>query len=153
MLQSVQSRFWYQTFAAKKTTYLPQYRRALGWGLAGCIWEMMLCPRWRRDLTGELNPKLQKSLHVKKKNPLFAITANNHTGRSSTTISKSASSNAPADAQKTAFAHNSKGEIKAQIHWRYPSACRLQGSWKVMLHSHCELQMLSKDRHRGRRCS
>lgn len=78
---------------------------------AGCIWEMMLCTRWTRDLTGELNPKLQKSLHSKKKNKNpFAVTADNHTGSSSATISKSASSNAPA--QKTAFAQNSEGKLK-----------------------------------------
>lgn len=48
----------------------------------------------------------------KKKKNLFAVTADNHTGRSSATISKSASSNAPADAQKTAFAQNSEGKLK-----------------------------------------
>ena len=98
-----------------------------GMEAAGCIWEKMLCPRWTRYLTGELNPKLQKSFQFKN-NRLIAITANNHTGRSFTTISKSASSKVPADAQKTAFPHNSKGGIKAQIHWCYSSACRLPGS-------------------------
>lgn len=51
--------------------------------------------------SGELNPKL------------FAVTVNNHTGRSSTTASKAASS--LAGAQETAFAHNSRRKLKRKL--------------------------------------
>lgn len=51
--------------------------------------------------SGELNPKL------------FAVTENNHTGRSSTTASKAASS--LAGAQETAFAHNSRRKLKRKL--------------------------------------
>lgn len=51
--------------------------------------------------SGELNPKL------------FTVTVNNHTGRSSTTASKAASS--LAGAQETAFAHNSRRKLKRKL--------------------------------------
>lgn len=53
----------------------------------------------------------------------------------------------------SSFCTQQQKEIKAQTHGCCSRICTLRGSGKVMLRSCCELQMLSKDRHRGRHYS